>query len=134
MSDLGTDVGGLDFGGIGSDVFGTDVDMAGADSISGMTGGVSGMDGGAAAGLGQSDALGTLSVPPSWADALSVPPPETVLDANVMPGGWGAMPSPTAARPIAKLPSGGMVGRESAALFQRLGFRGTVIPRSPVAG
>jgi PPE-repeat protein len=134
MSGLGTDVRGLDFGGIGSDVFGTDVDMAGADSVSGMTGGVSGMDGETVAGLGQCDAMGTLSVPPSWADALSVPPPEPVLDANVMPGGWGAVPSPTAARPIAKLPSGGMVGRESAALFQRLGFRGTVIPHSPVAG
>ena len=92
-----------------------------------------GMDGEAVAGLGQSDAMGTLSVPPSWADALSGPPPEPVLDANVMPGGWGAVPSPTAARPIAKLPSGG-IGRESAALFARLGFRGTVIPHSTVAG
>jgi hypothetical protein len=94
----------------------------------------SGFDDGAVAGLGQADALGTLSVPPSWADALSVIAPEPVLDANVMPGGWGAMPSPTAGRHVSKLPSGGMAGRGSAGAFQRLGLRTSIIPGSPITG
>jgi PPE-repeat protein len=42
---------------------------------------------------GQAIPLGTLSVPSSWADALSVATPEPVLDANARPGGWGATPS-----------------------------------------
>ncbi|SPM41170.1 hypothetical protein MNAB215_3374 [Mycobacterium numidiamassiliense] len=89
---------------------------------------------GAAAGVGQADTLGTLSVPPSWADALGLVAPEPVLDANVMPGGWGAMRSPTAGRGFAKLPLGGVFGRESVNLLQRIGLRSIVIPRTSVAG
>lgn len=89
---------------------------------------------GAAAGVGQADTLGTLSVPPSWADALGLVAPEPVLDANVMPGGWGAMRSPTAGRGFARLPLGGVFGRESVNLLQRIGLRSVVIPRTSVAG
>ena len=78
-----------------------------------------GIDG---AGLGQSIPLGTLSVPQSWADALSVATPAPVLDANVMPGGWGAMSERA------------MVGRRSRAAVHRIGFRPLLIPKSPVAG
>ena len=57
------------------------------------------------------------------------------LDANVMPGGWGAAPSAaTGPAGISKLPLGGMVGRESEGAVQRIGFRPSLIPRSPVAG
>ena len=59
-----------------------------------------------------------------------------LLDANVMPGGWGAAPTPSAATGtgVSKLPLGGMVGRESDGAVQRIGFRSSLIPRSPVAG
>jgi hypothetical protein len=57
-----------------------------------------------------------------------------MLDANVMPGGWGAMPSPATGPTISKVPLGGMVGREADGAVQRIGFRASVIPRSPVAG
>jgi hypothetical protein len=89
---------------------------------------------GASASFGDATSLGTLSVPPSWADALSVAAPEPVLDANVVPGGWGTMSSPTSGAGVSKMPLGGMVGRESLGAVQRVGFRSSLIPRSPVAG
>ena len=153
VAGLGTDFGGLglDFGGTGLDIFGAQLDVAGVGSIEGAAGSASGLgaipglgalgglagpigglDGGAAAGLGQAASLGTLSVPPSWADAVSMVTPMPLVDANVMPGGWGAAPS-LASGTISKLPMGGMVGREADGA-QRIGFRASVIPRSPVAG
>jgi hypothetical protein len=57
-----------------------------------------------------------------------------VLDANVMPGGWGAGPTSAPGPTISKLPLGGMIGRESEGAVQRVGFRTSLIPRSPVAG
>jgi hypothetical protein len=92
------------------------------------TGGPLGVDGEAVAGVGQADALGTLSVPPSWADALGMVEQTPVLDANVMPGGWGAIPSPTAGRGSWKF------GRESDGTVRRIGLRASLISRSPVAG
>jgi PPE-repeat protein len=71
------------------------------------------------AGLGQAAALGTLSVPPGWADAVSEVTPPPALDANVKPGGWGAGPS---------------VGRGPAGSVRRVILRAKSIPRSPVAG
>jgi PPE-repeat protein len=82
----------------------------------------------AAAGVGQADALGTLSVPPSWADALGMVEQTPILDANVMPGGWGALPSPPAAR------GGWKFGRESGGTIRRIGPRTSLLSRSPVAG
>jgi PPE-repeat protein len=92
-----------------------------------------GIDGG---GIGQAIPLGTLSVPPSWADALSVDPPAPVLDANVMPGGWGAMPSvgTGSLSKFAKRPLGAMAGRASGGAVRRIGLRRSLIPSSPVAG
>jgi PPE-repeat protein len=153
VAGLGTDFGGLglDFGGTGLDIFGAQLDVAGVGSIEGAAGSASGLgaipglgafgglagpigglDGGAAAGLGQAAALGTLSVPPSWADAVSMVTPMPLVDANAVPGGWGAAPS-LASGTISKLPMGGMVGREADGA-QRIGFRASLIPRSPVAG
>jgi PPE-repeat protein len=154
VAGLGADGGGLgaDGGGIGMDVYGLQIDMAGAGSIVGAegSGSLPGMGslgdgsglgslghplgGGAVAGLGQADALGTLSVPPGWSDALGAVAPTPVPEANAVPGGWGAMPSPGAGHGISKLPLGGMVGRESDGVVQRVGFRNSIIPRSPGAG
>ena len=147
---LGSDVAGLgsdgagfgtDAGGLGFDAYGLSLDFEGAGSILGAEGvpglggavPVPGVDGGASAGLGQAAPLGTLSVPPSWADALSVAAPAPILDANVMPGGWGALPS-SGTGPVSKLPLGAMVGRESEGAVQRIGFTSSMIPRSPLAG
>ncbi len=143
---------GADGGGIGMDLYGLSIDFQGADSILGAEGAagapsVGGMGGlgtlgpigglgeGASAGVGQAASLGTLSVPPSWADTVSsVTPLPAALDANVMPGGWGAAPTPSPATGVSKLPLGAMVGRESDGAVHRIGFRPSLIPRSPVAG
>jgi PPE-repeat protein len=92
-----------------------------------------GIDGGPSADLGQAIPLGTLSVPPSWADALSVDTPAPQLDANVMPGGWGAMP-PVGTGSVSKRPLRAMAGRASGGAAQRIGLRRSLIPSSPVAG
>ncbi len=154
LAGLGGDGAGLgaDGGGIGMDLYGLSIDFQGADSILGAEGAagapsVGGMGGlgtlgpigglgeGASAGVGQAASLGTLSVPPSWADTVSsVTPLPAALDANVMPGGWGAAPTPSAATGVSKLPLGAMVGRESEGAVHRIGFRPSLIPRSPVAG
>jgi hypothetical protein len=51
-------------------------------------GDLGGLGQGASASVGQAASLGTLSVSPSWADAVSSVTPLPALDANVMPGGW----------------------------------------------
>jgi hypothetical protein len=155
VTGLGTDFGGLglDFGGIGIDVgqlgeFGGSGVGSAAAGLGGL-GGVSGLgslpglgglasfggvDGGAAAGLGQAATLGTLSVPASWSDALSVGTPMPLLDAHAaMPAGSGAAPSISTGT-VSKLPMGAMVGHGSSASVERIGFRSSVIPRSPAAG
>ena len=132
---------GADGGGLGFDAYGLSLDFQGAGSILGAEGApgfgalgsLPGMDGGAAAGLGQAASLGTLSVPPSWADAVSNVTPLPALDANVMPGGYGATPL-AGTGSVSKLPLGAMVGRESGGAVQRIGFRPSLIPHSPVAG
>lgn len=131
------------------DLYGLSIDFQGAGTIIGAEGGAlpaglgrpgpgaAGRSGrGRIRGVGQAASLGTLSVPPSWADAVSSVAPLPGLDANVMPGGWGAAPTPSAPSTagISKLPLGGMVGRESDGAVQRIGFRSSLIPRSPVAG
>jgi PPE-repeat protein len=148
---LGADGGGIgvDFWGLGLDYQGLGLDFQGAGSILGAEGAgglgpvsglgslgpVGGLGEGASASVGQAASLGTLSVPPSWADALSAAAPAPVLDANVMPGTqFGAMPAAATGPTVSKLPLGGMVGRESEGAVQRVGFRASLIPRSPVAG
>jgi PPE-repeat protein len=146
VAGLGADGAGLgaDGGGLGFDAYGTSLDLESAGSLIGAegAGGVpglgslgpaGGLGAGASAGVGQAASLGTLSVPPSWADSASAVTPLPALDANVMPGGWGAAPSPAGGVGVSKLPLGGMVGRESEGAV-RIGFRPTLIPRSPVAG
>ena len=147
VAGLGADGAGLgaDGGGLGFDAYGTSLDIEGAGSIlgaegaGGLPGGaglgpVAGLGQGASASVGQAAALGTLSVPPSWADAVSAVTPLPALDANAMPGGWGAAPAAASGAGVSKLPLGGMVGRESEGAVQRIGFRYSLIPRSPVAG
>jgi PPE-repeat protein len=116
--------------GLNAETAGLASDVAGF----GSDGPVAGLDTATCAGFGDATSLGTLSVPPSWADALSVAAPMPVLDANVMPGGWGAGLAAAPGPAISKLPLGGMIGRESEGAVQRVGFRTSLIPRSPVAG
>ena len=157
VAGLGADGGGLgaDGGGLGMDVYGLGLDFQGAGSIIGAEGAggapsvaglgdlgglgslgpVAGLGEGASASVGQAASLGTLSVPPSWAQAISSVTPLPALDANVTPGGWGAAAASTAPAPgVSKLPLGGMVGRGSEGAVQRIGFRASLIPRSPAAG
>ncbi len=149
------DVGGAasDVGGVGFDLYGLDLDytglaldMEGAGSILGAEGvggfpgglgnlgdlgGLGGLGEGAAASVGQAPSLGTLSVPPGWAHAASsVTPLPTALDANA----GAATASPATTTGVSRLPLGGMVGREADHAAERVGFRPSVIPRSPVAG
>jgi PPE-repeat protein len=150
VASLGADGAGLgaDGGGLGFDGYGLSLDFAGLGSISGAEGvpglgGVSGLGSAgplpglgeaASASVGHAASLGTLSVPPGWAQAVSAVTPLPAFDANVTPGGSGATPSPAAGTAVSKLPLGGMVGRESDGAVHRIGFRASVIPRSPVAG
>jgi len=83
---------------------------------------------------GSSGVVGYLVGAPSWADAVSMTTPIPLMDANAMPGGWGAAPSLATGPTVSKLPLGGMVGRESDGAVQRVGFSPSLIPRSPVAG
>ncbi|UXA05831.1 PPE family protein [Mycobacterium sp. SMC-2] len=142
---------GLDYRGLNLDYQGLALDMEGAGSILGAEGlhgiqvpqalgglglgnigSLGGLGEGASASLGQGASLGTLSVPPGWANAASSLTP--LPAAHAMPGGWGATPTPSPATGISKLPLGGMVGREADGAVHRVGFRPSLIPRSPVAG
>jgi PPE-repeat protein len=150
VAGLGADGAGLgaDGGGLGFDGYGLSLDFAGLGSISGAegvpglgaasglgsAGPLPGLGEAASASVGQAGSLGTLSVPPGWAQAVSAVTPLPAFDANVTPGGSGATPSPAAGTAVSKLPLGGMVGRESDGAAQRIGFRASVIPHSPVAG
>ncbi len=146
LAGLGGDGAGLgsDGAGLGFDGYGLSLDFAGLGSLEGAdpgafgglggVGPVGGLGEGASAGVGQAASLGTLSVPPAWADTVSAVTPLPALDANAAPGGWGAAPGSAPTAGISKLPLGGMVGRESEGAVQRIGFRPSLIPRSPVAG
>ncbi|MEY8014875.1 PPE family protein [Mycobacterium servetii] len=142
-----SDVGGIGFDlyGLGLDYQGLALDVQGAGSIIGADGGaglpglgtlgLGGLGESASASVGQAASLGTLSVPPTWADTVSsVTPLPTAPGANGMPGGWGAAPASATTPGVSKLPLGGMVGREADGAVQRVGFRPSLIPRSPVAG
>jgi len=142
-----SDVGGIGFDlyGLGLDYQGLALDLQGAGSIIGADGGaglpglgtlgLGGLGESASASVGQAASLGTLAVPPTWADTVSsVTPLPTALGANGLPGGWGAAPASATTPGVSKLPLGGMVGREADGAVQRVGFRPSLIPRSPVAG
>jgi PPE-repeat protein len=149
IAGLGGDGAGLgaDGAGLGFDGYGLSLDFAGLGSISGAdgvpglgaagglgsAGPLPGLGEAASASVGHAASLGTLSVPPGWAPAVSSVTPLPAFDAAT-PTGSGATPSPAAGTTVSKLPLGGMVGRESDGAAQRIGFRASVIPRSPVAG
>ncbi|VBA61043.1 PPE family protein [Mycobacterium attenuatum] len=133
---------GLDGGGVGLDFFGVGLDYLGADELTQSGGlgplGAAGVPAitspAASASLGQASSLGTLSVPPSWAEALSTAP-VTPAGAVALPEGqFGAVPAAAHGATVSKLPLGGMVGREADGAVQRVGVRSSVIPRSPMGG
>lgn len=148
VAGLGADGAGLgaDGGGIGIDLYGLSLDFAGVNSIEGAEGlgdlggglgGLAPMTGlgeSATAGVGQASSLGTLSVPPAWGETVSAVTPLAPFDAGVMPGSAGAAPVTATGASVSKLPLGAMVGRESDGGAHRIGYRPSLIPRSPVAG
>ncbi|HEY3994922.1 MAG TPA: PPE family protein [Mycobacterium sp.] len=144
---------GADGGGIGMDLYGLSIDFEGAGSILGAEGAglpgaaglgdvgalgslgpVGGLGEGATAGIGQAATIGTLAVPPSWAETVSSVTPLPAFDGAAAPGGWTGAPSTATGTGVSKLPLGGMVGRESDGGAHRIGYRPSLIPRSPVAG
>ncbi|OMC20876.1 PPE family protein [Mycobacterium colombiense] len=151
---LGADGAGLggDGAGVAMDVYGLGLDMEGAGSIIGAEGGaapglgslgdmgalgslgpVGGLGATTSASVGQASSLGTLSVPPTWAETVSSVAPLPVFDAAA-PGAVGAVSSPASGAGISKLPLGAMVGRESDGGAHRIRLRPALFPRSPVAG
>lgn len=92
-----------------------------------------GLGGDPSAGLGQASQLGTLSVPPGWANALSgnEGDPGTHV---ASPAGHHGSATGAAHRHTAKLPMGGMVGRQSGGAAHRVGVHTSLIPRSPIGG
>ncbi|MBS4729205.1 PPE family protein [Mycobacterium sp. SM1] len=156
-SGMGADAGGVaaDLGGLGMDFMGAGLDLTGAQTLSDGGGSlgplgdfsfvehlgpeaglvtVSGLDnGGASASMGQALPLGALSIPQSWTDG---PAAETTVPVGAVPlpgTGLNATSAVVAGRP------GGLTmpwpgGREADGATPRMGFRPTVIPRSPLAG
>jgi PPE family/PPE-SVP subfamily C-terminal region len=99
-------------------------DLAGAFSLDGLSALAdpwAGADGGAAAGFGQADAVGSMSVPPSWADTLAMDPPDFGDSSMQLPSLRVGIPPAG----IAKPPDGSVA---------RIGYRGTPLVCSSVAG
>ena len=145
---LSTDISGfaLDLAGSGLELVGGDSLLGAEEAVPGELGALESLDGlnpldpwsaglggEPSAGLGQASQLGTLSVPPGWANALSANPSEPGAHAG-SPGGHHGSAAGAAHRHAAKLPMGGMVGRESAGAAHRVGVRTSLIPHSPMAG
>jgi PPE-repeat protein len=138
---LSTDISGfaLDLAGSGLELVGGDSLLDAEEAIPGELGAAgsladpwsAGLDGGPSAGLGQASQLGTLSVPPGWANALSGNPGNPPRHVPSPPSHHGS----GAAHPhAANQPMGGIVGRESAGAGYRVGVRASLIPHSPMAG
>jgi hypothetical protein len=138
---LSTDISGfaLDLAGSGLELVGGDSLLDAEEAVPGELGSIgslanpwsAGLDSGPAAGLGQASQLGTLSVPPGWANALSGNPGNPPRHLPSPPSHHGS----GAAHPHAtNQPMGGIVGRESAGAGYRVGVRASLIPHSPMAG
>jgi PPE-repeat protein len=137
---LSTEISGfaLDLAGSGLELVGGDSLLDAEEAIPGELGAVgladpwsAGLDGGPSAGLGQASQLGTLSVPPGWANSLSGNPGNAPRHVPSPPSHHG---SGTARPHAANQPMGGIVGRESAGAGYRVGVRASLIPHSPMAG
>ncbi len=158
---LATDVGGLgtDFAGVGLDFLGADelTESGGLGALGSNLGGLApfgpaggltpfgGIDGaGPAAGLGQAGSVGALSVPQSWADVTTAGSwsgesgtgPAGPAGAFPLPGNsFGAAPGvSTVGSGMPKVSMPGLAGRAADAAVQKIGFRSTIIPQSPLAG
>jgi PPE-repeat protein len=153
----GVGLGALDGGGVGLDLIGVGMDFVGADSLV-DTGGLAPVDGlgglgsvppgelghlapvsglggsGAAASMGHAASTGALSVPQSWANvpAASISP----AGATALPGtNLGAAPTMqvgNSATPRLSAPT--LMGRAADGSIEKLAFRATVIPHSPMVG
>jgi PPE-repeat protein len=156
MAGLGSDAAGLatDAGGIGIDFFGVGMDFLGADSLF-ETEGLAPVDGlgalglvpaaglgqpaplggtGAAVNLGHAASVGALSVPQSWANmpVESASPAGALAVPGANLGATPAMPVGSYGMPRPSLPT--VMGRAADGAIQKLGFRATIVPHSPMAG
>lgn len=148
---LSTDISGfaLDLAGSGLELVGGDSLLGAEEAIPGELGAVGSLDvlnpfadpwsaglgGEPSAGLGQASQLGTLSVPPGWASALSgnAGNPATHVASQAGHHHHGSAAG-AAHRHATNPPMGGMVGSESGGAAHRVGVRASLIPRSPLGG
>jgi PPE-repeat protein len=146
---LSTDISGfaLDLAGSGLELVGGDSLLGAEEAIPGELGALGPLDvlnplldpwsaelgGDPSAGLGQASQLGTLSVPPGWANALSGNAGAQGTHV-ASPAGHHGSAAATTHRHGTKLPMGGMVGSQSGGAAQRVGVHTFLIPRSPLGG
>ncbi|OBA60227.1 hypothetical protein A5647_14760 [Mycobacterium sp. 1100029.7] len=146
---LSTDISGfaLDLAGSGLELVGGDSLLGAEEAVPAELGALGSLDGlnplldpwsaglggEPSAGLGQAAQLGTLSVPPGWANALSGEMGNSGSHAAA-PAGHHGTTGHGAHRHAAHSPMGGMVGRESGAAAHRIGVQSHLIPRSPIGG
>ncbi len=144
---LSTDISGfaLDLAGSGLELIGGDSLLGAEEAVPAELGALGSLDGlnplidpwsaglsggDPSAGLGQASQLGTLSVPPGWANALSGNPATPRHVPSPPSHHWSGATHPHPANH----PMGGIVGRESAGAGYRVGTRASLIPHSPMAG
>jgi PPE-repeat protein len=146
---LSTDISGfaLDLAGSGLELVGGDSLLGAEEAVPaelGVLGSLDGLNpltdpwtaalgGEPTAGLGQAAQLGTLSVPPGWANALSGEMGDAGTHA-ASPAGHHGTAGPGSHRHAAHSPMGGMHGRTSGGAAHRIGVQTHLIPRSPIGG
>ncbi|ORV48247.1 hypothetical protein AWC05_06875 [Mycobacterium florentinum] len=144
---LSTDISGfaLDLAGSGLELVGGDSLLGAEEAVPAELGALGPLDvlnpfadpwsagssGEPSADLGHASQLGTLSVPPGWADALSKDAGNPGMHTSA---GHHGPAAGAAHRHAAKLPMGGMVGHESSGAARRVGVQTSLIPRSPIGG
>jgi len=106
--------------------------LPGAGNVSGALGSteLTGLGGAASAGIGRAHLVGTVSVPPSWTSAATIPQAETASPATGLDnigsspaGGPGGFAGPMTG-----------TGRRIRRTVPKYGFRPVVMPRPPAAG
>ncbi|BBY21469.1 PPE family protein [Mycobacterium stomatepiae] len=142
---LGTDISGfaLDLAGSGLELVGGDSLLGAEEAVPAELGAIgpldllnpladpwsAGLSGEPSAALSHASQLGTLSVPPGWADALSKDAGSQGMHGAASAGYHGP-----AHRHAGKLPVGGMVGHDGGRPAHRVGVQTSLIPRSPIGG
>ena len=106
--------------------------LPGAGNVSGALGSteLTGLGGAASAGIGRAHLVGTVSVPPSWTSAATIPQAESASPAT----GLGDIGSSPAGGPGGFAGPMTGAGRRIRRTVPKYGFRPVVMPRPPAAG